>query len=988
MSESHREEIAKLEALYAGNPGGRVFVHLAEALRKAGEHARAESILAEGLARHADSASGYVVLGRVMADMGNAAEAETAFRRVLELDGGNLVALRWLGDLAREGGRPAEALGHYRELLARSPSSADVEYLVREVEEELEGAASGPAVESEGEGESAPLAVVREEGTVADPEVMAPEDEVGEAPARAEPEYRVIEADSLPGDLAVFAGAPEPEPPAAGDPPEGGTVLDDDVVELLESSAAPYELEEVDGGVAAEPADAHLLSAAPSIDESPPWNGVLEVESPADERVEEADADAGEGLADIVRLSGPEDEALEGAGEQARRDGADGVLDVSEPFGGAVEAAGTGPGEPVEAAADTVEPLSAPEPLDLSELSDIVAGPEEETGDAEGIDVSDVRRYDEPEYATEAPLDLSAFSGIAASDSTADLDDALTEPGDLDLEIGDLGIDASDADPPSEAADAEESTNFPDPGWDAEQKWGESAEEDWSPENEDGVWLDPGPEETEVWRPAGSGMETWRDEAAMSPGEWAVAPGEESETPHDPATEEDVRPPEEWTPPTAAEAQSTDVAGPDPEAAAGPDAWFAPEAGSGAEEAYRDAGTEGGPGEDVPAEPGGGAQEDGPWVLPEPVEAAAASEVVERAAPKPAAESGPPPRLATETLAELYMAQGFPDRAAEVYRTLLAHRPDSEHLAEQLRKAEAASVQKVGEDEAGEVWLRGVESAWTGGAGAAATRETPYAWTEPGEEARHGPPIGEYLKDLVSWRSGAAAAETAGSGAEPSAEAAAVYGAASQVEADTDIARVEPEPPAGAMEAGPDEAAEGGGVGIEAEIGDEAPESRDDAASADPAGSAAGPWTPAGDADWQPEPEPAWSVSPGANPDDAQDAEVYGGETPADPWLAPEASGLGAFEIEPDPEPASSGGPRATGGGNPVEDAFNEWFGPPEAEQTFGPAESGPMETADGVETGSNEPAVPASSLTEDESEEDQDEDLEMFRSWLQSLKK
>jgi hypothetical protein len=41
MAESHREEIAKLEALYAGNPGGRVFVHLADAYRKAGEHERA-----------------------------------------------------------------------------------------------------------------------------------------------------------------------------------------------------------------------------------------------------------------------------------------------------------------------------------------------------------------------------------------------------------------------------------------------------------------------------------------------------------------------------------------------------------------------------------------------------------------------------------------------------------------------------------------------------------------------------------------------------------------------------------------------------------------------------------------------------------------------------------------------------------------------------------------------------------------------------------
>src|SRR5690606_21627240 len=121
-------------ALYASNPGGRVFVHLAEAYRKAGEHERARSIVSEGLARHADSASGYVVLGRVLADMQSNDEAGIAFRRVLELDGGNLVALRCLADLARSDGRPAEALGYYREVLARNPSNDEVRDIMQSLE--------------------------------------------------------------------------------------------------------------------------------------------------------------------------------------------------------------------------------------------------------------------------------------------------------------------------------------------------------------------------------------------------------------------------------------------------------------------------------------------------------------------------------------------------------------------------------------------------------------------------------------------------------------------------------------------------------------------------------------------------------------------------------------------------------------------------------------------------------------------------------------
>src|SRR5690606_15965387 len=153
MADSHREEISKLEALYAGNPGGRVFVHLAEAYRKAGEHERARRILDEGLARHTDSASGYVVLGRVLADMQITDEAEIAFRRVLELDGGKLTALRWLGDIARQVGRNAEAAMHYRELLIRTPSNEEVRDLVEIVERE---ATEHPAPEAAAAGSEAP----------------------------------------------------------------------------------------------------------------------------------------------------------------------------------------------------------------------------------------------------------------------------------------------------------------------------------------------------------------------------------------------------------------------------------------------------------------------------------------------------------------------------------------------------------------------------------------------------------------------------------------------------------------------------------------------------------------------------------------------------------------------------------------------------------------------------------------------------------------
>jgi tetratricopeptide (TPR) repeat protein len=206
MAESHRDEITRLETLYAGNPGGRVFVHLAEALRKAGEHVRARGILEDGLARHPDSASGFVVLGRVLADLGFLAEAESAFRRVLELDAGNFVALRGLGDLAREAGRIDEAVECYRDLLARNPSNDEVRELLDSLAAAVAARAqhvrSGPGGPT---GQPAGAAPARQEAAPGDTGAAVP----------AEPDFGFVDIDALPGDLASFAGlradaAPQP----------------------------------------------------------------------------------------------------------------------------------------------------------------------------------------------------------------------------------------------------------------------------------------------------------------------------------------------------------------------------------------------------------------------------------------------------------------------------------------------------------------------------------------------------------------------------------------------------------------------------------------------------------------------------------------------------------------------------------------------------------------------------------------------------------
>jgi tetratricopeptide (TPR) repeat protein len=114
-------EIAKLETRWQENPQGLTFAPLAEAYRKMREPARALEVLAEGLGRHPDYIPASIVLGRCHLDLGNGAEAEAAFRRVLELDDENAIALRALADLAEQQGRLAEAAGRLQELLLGAP---------------------------------------------------------------------------------------------------------------------------------------------------------------------------------------------------------------------------------------------------------------------------------------------------------------------------------------------------------------------------------------------------------------------------------------------------------------------------------------------------------------------------------------------------------------------------------------------------------------------------------------------------------------------------------------------------------------------------------------------------------------------------------------------------------------------------------------------------------------------------------------------------
>ncbi|HEX6135340.1 MAG TPA: tetratricopeptide repeat protein [Longimicrobiales bacterium] len=827
MAESHREEIAKLEALYAGNPGGRVFVHLAEAYRKAGEHERARRILEEGLARHADSASGYVVLGRVLADMQVVPEAETAFRRVLELDGGNLVALRWLGDLARQTGRNTEAAAHYRELLVRNPSNEEVRDLVEIVEREQSGAppprpaaaepgvSTAAAVEEPGAAVAEPVSAEEEPAVTQAPQAGAAGEDAGSwsaAPGKTgEAEESAVEFGLVEIAHPVEAGPPAGDESAA---PPSFRMEESDLVARVEEDGT-LELDELSRDDEAGPVEIHLLD--------PAWEA--EVAREGDEETLDVALD--------LTMPGAEEPASEGEALEE--------LDLTD-----------------------LAPVAEEEPegeyADDEFLADLVVAsadePQEPALESETLDVlaegSPLRLLGDETEQTAAPspgeagaaLSEAALAGLSGVSEPAAESEAVEEPPVL-AELPELGEAPEHGKPPvfEVSPELEELPVLEEPP---------------APEEPPALEELPVLEEHPVIDLAAAAEEPADEPVADELPESATAGLVESEVP-------------EETPPWEIEPVA-------------------------AEEARAEA-----PAEAPPPEPA--VREAAPGA-PAPSAQAPAAAAPPAAAGRAPGETG----LVTETMALLYRSQGFHDRAAEVYRALLRHRPDDDRLKARLQEAEAAAgAAAVGaDDDTGEVWLRGVGTPWTA-EDAVPVDATPYAWTIE-EESEHGEPIGAYLQDLVSWRPG-------------------------------DSRRSE---------------------------------------MAAPAAEPARPPEPEGMPEWLTRPPPApWET--GTPPE----------EPPLDPWAAAAADEVASWD------PASAARPpHPSAESLPLEEVpADPWLQAPLREAPAADAVEAPwtpLELDRDAGTSADIPAgTPPRPLAEQqEGEESDDEDLEMFRSWLQSLKK
>ena len=500
MPESVEHEIRTLQTIFWSDrdPDGLAFAPLADALRRKGDTREAMVVLADGIARHPDYATGHVVATRLYMDQGMDSEAESSARRVLELDPENLVALSALVSLLTARGDLGEAARYKTTLLATDPESEEARS-VAEVEVEAggldgreaaapEAAAPGdtevededvlePAEEEAGLGEDASEEAASEE-------VAAPQP-AGAGPGGSPPSSSDVPTTETPLQVvAEQAGSEPPEidelvPEAMYQDLDTGSLLDgvtvqpsdgtegeaeDDVMDAPERSSPDadeemtpketdllfgleLELEDLDAlAVDASPeslgADMELasdpLDLASLAPDEPPGEAAMDVGDLAPDETEKAPA-----VMDVAHLAPEEAEANAAmdVGDLAPDEGeAPAVVDVADLAPEAEEAP-----EVVDVADLAPEEAEAPAAVDVADLA-----PEEAEAQAV-VDVADLA----PEEA-EAPAVVDVASSIPDEDVVRDAEPAPRAREEDLMDVADLAPEGRDEEPGHVTARTEE----------------------------------------------------------------------------------------------------------------------------------------------------------------------------------------------------------------------------------------------------------------------------------------------------------------------------------------------------------------------------------------------------------------------------------------------------------------------------------------------------------------------------------------------------
>lgn len=128
------DDLQNLIERYRRGNDSRLFAPLADAYRKSGEVDKAIEILEKGLEKYPRYGSAHVILAKCYYDKGATERAKAEFRRVLELDGENMVALKFMGDILLAEDTRSEAAEYYRKVLGIDPTNEEIARALKEME--------------------------------------------------------------------------------------------------------------------------------------------------------------------------------------------------------------------------------------------------------------------------------------------------------------------------------------------------------------------------------------------------------------------------------------------------------------------------------------------------------------------------------------------------------------------------------------------------------------------------------------------------------------------------------------------------------------------------------------------------------------------------------------------------------------------------------------------------------------------------------------